>query len=238
MVRKLKECPEGYERNPETNRCRRIRIEGEKEPRPRKKKELKACPPGSERNEATNRCRKIKVEGEKVVRAPRKAKEKKPCKETQFRNLETGRCKKIRAESKAKVATKPQKPERIIKKPPVAQEIQAVKRTKKMTPKTAEVVDERKGIKEQIVELSREYNEKYGRKGINKQYLTKENKEEFYKASVALRDQILSLIKEGGVEGWANFDDDASEFMYNMREFRRRVMRRMKVLEGKIEKTL
>ena len=227
MVRELKPCKEGWVRNPLTNRCQKIRAEGEKAPRVRKKKELKACPEGSERNPATNRCRKIKVEGEKAPRAPRKAREKKPCKETQFRNVETGRCKKIRAESKAKVATKPQKPERIIKKSPVAQEIQAVKRTKKMTPKTAEVVDERKGIKEQIVELSREYNEKYGREGINKQYLTKENKAEFTKASFALADQILSLIKEGGVEGWANFDDDASKFKYNKREFRGRVRRRM-----------
>ena len=105
------------------------------------------------------------------------------------------------------VEEKKKKPE--VKKPEVS-EIRTVKKTKKMTPKTNPNYEERKGIKEQIVELSREYNEKYGREAINKQYLTKENKAEFTKAMFALANQILSLIKEGGVEGWANFDDDAS----------------------------
>lgn len=188
---------------------------------PRKKRELKPCKPGQERNPLTNRCRKIKPEGVAKEKAPRKKRELKPCPPGSERNPATNRCRKIRAKKSPEV------------KKPTATEIRTVKKTKKMTPKTNPNYEERKGIKEQIVELSREYNEKYGRKGINKQYLTKENKEEFYKASVALRDQILSLIKEGGVEGWANFDDDASEFIYNQREFRGRVRRRMKVLEGK-----
>jgi len=190
---------------------------------PRKKRELKPCKPGQERNPLTNRCRKIKPEGVAKEKAPRKKRELKPCPPGSERNPATNRCRKIKPESKSK---------QVKAKTPEQFEIKQVRRTKKMTPKTAEVVDERKGIKEQIVELSREYNEKYGRKGINKQ-VTKENREEFRKASVALRDQILSLIEEGGVEGWANFDDDASEFKYNQREFRARVRRRLKVLEAK-----
>ena len=95
MVRELKPCKEGYVRNPLTNRCQKIRLEGEKEPRARKAKEPKPCRDDQYRNPATGRCKKIQVEGEKVARAPRKKKDPKPCKETQYRNPATGRCKNL-----------------------------------------------------------------------------------------------------------------------------------------------
>ncbi len=61
-----KPCPEGKERNPETNRCRKI-VQAKadhakadhKSIKPTLKKVLKPCPEGKERNPETNRCRKI-----------------------------------------------------------------------------------------------------------------------------------------------------------------------------------
>ena len=71
-------CPEGQERNPETNRCRKIKTEEDTA--------LKPCPEGQERNPETNRCRKIKTEEDTAL---------KPCPEGQERNPETNRCRKI-----------------------------------------------------------------------------------------------------------------------------------------------
>jgi hypothetical protein len=55
----LKPCPPGKERNPATNRCRKIQTVST--PKKPKKPQLKPCPVGKERNPATNRCRKIQT---------------------------------------------------------------------------------------------------------------------------------------------------------------------------------
>jgi hypothetical protein len=60
----LKPCPPGKERNPLTNRCRKIAAKPvSPKPKPvvsgKKPTATKPCPPGKERNPLTNRCRKI-----------------------------------------------------------------------------------------------------------------------------------------------------------------------------------
>ena len=75
--RPLEPCPEGQERNPETNRCRNI-------PQPQT---LAACPEGQERNPETNRCRSISQASRELV----------PCGPNQERNPETNRCRNVQA---------------------------------------------------------------------------------------------------------------------------------------------
>lgn len=62
--RELKPCPPGQERNPATNRCRKIRspIQTAKKPPKRapSRRSLKPCPPGKVRNPKTNRCITVK----------------------------------------------------------------------------------------------------------------------------------------------------------------------------------
>ena len=74
------DCAEGYFRNPESGRCKKIAV---KEP-------LSECAVGYFRNPLTNRCKKIAVnEGPK------------PCQEGWERNPETNRCRKIISSDKA-----------------------------------------------------------------------------------------------------------------------------------------
>lgn len=73
----VKVCGNGYERNPLTNRCRKVTEDEDEGPKP--------CPDGYERNPLTNRCRKI-VEEENGL---------KPCPAGYYRNPETNRCRKI-----------------------------------------------------------------------------------------------------------------------------------------------
>jgi hypothetical protein len=70
----LAPCPSGQERNPATNRCRSIVL---------LTSVLSACDEGEERNPATNRCRKIDT-GTDLV----------PCPIGQERNPDTNRCRK------------------------------------------------------------------------------------------------------------------------------------------------
>jgi len=74
-------CEEGYERNLETGRCRKIPVENI----------LAPCPEGQFRNPETNRCKKIDS-GSTLV----------PCKEGQERNPETNRCRNIPTENELK----------------------------------------------------------------------------------------------------------------------------------------
>jgi hypothetical protein len=74
-IKSLTPCKSGQVRNPATNRCRSIKAS---------EKSLTPCKPGQIRNPATNRCRS----------ASAATKAKKPCKPEQERNPETGRCRK------------------------------------------------------------------------------------------------------------------------------------------------
>jgi hypothetical protein len=71
----LAPCPEGQERNPETNRCRNIVVAVA----------LKPCKDGQYRSEETGRCRNIVDD---II-------EYAPCPDGQERNPETNRCRKI-----------------------------------------------------------------------------------------------------------------------------------------------
>ncbi|MCL2037455.1 lamin tail domain-containing protein [Candidatus Saccharibacteria bacterium] len=73
-------CEEGYERNLETGRCRKIPVENI----------LAPCPEGQYRNPETNRCRKIDTNS--LV----------PCKEGQERNPLTNRCRNIPTDNEPK----------------------------------------------------------------------------------------------------------------------------------------
>lgn len=73
------ECREGYVRNPETNRCRKISSAIVS------KKDI-LCAPGYTRNPETNRCRKNSNETKKELA---------PCKDGYERNEETNRCRKV-----------------------------------------------------------------------------------------------------------------------------------------------
>ena len=98
IITELTPCDEGQERNPETNRCRKIPVVAEPKP----------CNPDQERNLETGRCRKIAVPAAPVpcnadqyrhpetnrCRKIETANEPKPCNADQYRNPETGRCKK------------------------------------------------------------------------------------------------------------------------------------------------
>ncbi|MDO4271706.1 MAG: hypothetical protein Q4C83_01835 [Candidatus Saccharibacteria bacterium] len=75
---KLKPCKEGYERNPQTNRCRKI-VDDDEE---LDENGLKPCKEGYERNPETNRCRKIVDEEDELT----------PCKDGYIRNPATNRC--------------------------------------------------------------------------------------------------------------------------------------------------
>jgi hypothetical protein len=74
----VKKCAEGYERNPDTNRCRKIVDELETT--------LAPCPVGYYRNPETNRCRKITTTTQAGLA---------PCPIGYERNPETNRCRKI-----------------------------------------------------------------------------------------------------------------------------------------------
>ena len=74
----VKICPAGYERSPESNRCRKIAFELETT--------LLSCPSGYERNPLTNRCRKITAAAQTGLS---------PCPVGYERNPETNRCRKI-----------------------------------------------------------------------------------------------------------------------------------------------
>lgn len=68
-------CPAGQERNPTTNRCRKIAVAKNQEP----------CPTGQERNPETGRCRKINAAKN----------EPKPCAADEYRHPTTNRCRKL-----------------------------------------------------------------------------------------------------------------------------------------------
>ncbi len=70
-----KPCPAGQERNPETNRCRKVQVAAE----------LTPCPIGQERNPETGRCRKITSNSNSL----------KPCAPDEYRHPETNRCRKL-----------------------------------------------------------------------------------------------------------------------------------------------
>ena len=89
-----KPCPAGQERNPATNRCRKIN-NGEKQSKhtadsaksartTSRAQKLTICKPGQERNPATGRCRTVSAAGQQLA----------ACKAGQYRNPATGRCKK------------------------------------------------------------------------------------------------------------------------------------------------
>ena len=90
-----KPCPAGQERNPATNRCRKIN-NGEKQSKhtadsaksartTSRAQKLTICKPGQERNPATGRCRTVSAAGQQLA----------ACKAGQYRNPATGRCKKL-----------------------------------------------------------------------------------------------------------------------------------------------
>ena len=92
-----KSCPAGQERNPATNRCRKIN-NGEKRSKQTagnakaarttsRTQKLTICKPGQERNPETGRCRAISVTGQRLA----------ACKAGYYRNPATGRCKKLGA---------------------------------------------------------------------------------------------------------------------------------------------
>ena len=81
-------CKEGYERNPDTNRCRKIVTEDDVE------KDLTPCKEGYERNPETNRCRKI-ANADNGSDDSDSGSSLTPCREGYYRNPETNRCKKI-----------------------------------------------------------------------------------------------------------------------------------------------
>lgn len=92
-----KSCPAGQERNPATNRCRKIN-NGEKRSKQTagnakaarttsRTQKLTICKPGQERNPETGRCRTVSAAGQQLA----------ACKAGQYRNPATGRCKKLGA---------------------------------------------------------------------------------------------------------------------------------------------
>ncbi len=102
----LRPCPEGQERNPNTNRCRNIEqtstelvpcLEGqERNPETNRcisvnqaTRDLVPCAPNQERNPETNRCRLIDQSSRQLV----------PCAPHQERNPETNRCRNIESAS-------------------------------------------------------------------------------------------------------------------------------------------
>ena len=92
-----KPCPAGQERNPATNRCRKIN-NGEKRSKQTagnakaarttsRTQKLTICKPGQERNPETGRCRAVSATGQRLA----------ACKAGYYRNPATGRCKKLGA---------------------------------------------------------------------------------------------------------------------------------------------
>lgn len=90
-----KPCPAGQERNPATNRCRKIN-NGEKQSRQMagnakaartisRAQKLTICKPGQERNPETGRCRTVSATGQQLA----------ACKAGQYRNPATGRCRAL-----------------------------------------------------------------------------------------------------------------------------------------------
>lgn len=90
-----KSCPAGQERNPATNRCRKIN-NGEKRSKQTagnakaarttsRTQKLTICKPGQERNPATGRCRTVSATGQRLA----------ACKAGQYRNPATGRCRAL-----------------------------------------------------------------------------------------------------------------------------------------------
>ena len=101
MKKKIKECPDGKERNPETGRCIKIKKSKEKKSvrkirKPhspiKKSKVKKECPDGKVRNPVTGRCVKVKD----VKSAKIKSKQVKECPDGKVRNPATGRCIKVK----------------------------------------------------------------------------------------------------------------------------------------------
>lgn len=94
------QCEQGYERNPDTNRCNKIVIEVAS---------AQTCSPGYELNTSTGRCRKTSTATSSVcpvgqTRNPltnrcktlqKSSNSLTPCKVGEYRNPETNRCKKI-----------------------------------------------------------------------------------------------------------------------------------------------
>ena len=91
--KKLKPCPEGKERNPKTNRCKKVTQEEDKFFNFDKYYKTKTCPEGKERNMSTNRCRKTCP----TERSKSSSRCLKPCKEGKVRNSTTNRCKSPKA---------------------------------------------------------------------------------------------------------------------------------------------
>lgn len=90
-----KPCPAGQERNPATNRCRKIN-NGEKRSKQTasnakaarttsRTQKLTICKPGQERNPETGRCRAVSATGQQLA----------ACKAGQYRNPATGRCRAL-----------------------------------------------------------------------------------------------------------------------------------------------
>ena len=90
-----KPCPAGQERNPATNRCRKIN-NGEKRSKQTagnakaarttsRTQKLTICKPGQERNPETGRCRAVSATGQRLA----------ACKAGQYRNPATGRCRAL-----------------------------------------------------------------------------------------------------------------------------------------------
>ena len=90
-----KPCPAGQERNPATNRCRKINSSEKKSRQTAGNakvarstshaQKLTICKPGQERNPATGRCRTVSVTGQRLA----------ACKAGQYRNPATGRCRAL-----------------------------------------------------------------------------------------------------------------------------------------------
>jgi hypothetical protein len=84
----LRPCPEGQERNPDTNRCRTVVPE---------ESSLTPCLEGQERNPETNRCRNIEPAAHELV----------PCAPHQERNPDTNRCRNIHQPERELVPCEP-----------------------------------------------------------------------------------------------------------------------------------
>lgn len=90
-----KPCPAGQERNPATNRCRKINTNEKRSKQTAGNakaartashaQKLTICKPGQERNPATGRCRTVSATGQQLA----------VCKAGQYRNPATGRCRAL-----------------------------------------------------------------------------------------------------------------------------------------------
>lgn len=96
-------CKDGYERNPETNRCVKKKLDQEKatdhtdiKNLPSQNNTLSPCPNGQYRDPITNRCRKFisqpSASRPTISSRSNRVKKLAPCKEGYERNPETNRC--------------------------------------------------------------------------------------------------------------------------------------------------